>query len=121
MKNIRPIKYLPEWSEINSTEQNLARTFITDRPLENMLLNISKEKIRNFLQKIVHTAPLRDNDDIFSLGLVNSMFAMELVLFVEKTFKIKVENSDLHFDNFKSINAIDAFIQQKLHYISAGK
>src|SRR3989338_5884969 len=110
MKNLNPAHYLSKWSETNSLVKNQGKAFITTDKLETMDLDAAKEKIRSFLQKIVPSFQLKDSDDIFSLGLVNSMFAMELVLFVEKTFKIKVENSDLHLDNFKSINAIDVFI-----------
>lgn len=40
--------------------------------------------------------------DIFALGFVNSLFAMELVMFVEKTFSISIPNEELRIDNFRS-------------------
>lgn len=46
--------------------------------------------------------------------MVNSLFAMQLVLFVEKEFGFKVENEDLDYENFKSLDAIHGFIQRKL-------
>ena len=56
---------------------------------------------------------MEDDEDLFASGLVNSLFAMQLVLFVEKEFSIKVENQDLDIANFKSVNAITGFIQSK--------
>jgi acyl carrier protein len=55
-----------------------------------------------------------DDEDLFASGLVNSLFAMQLVLFVEKEFSIKVDNEDLDLDNFRSVSAITGFIQRKL-------
>jgi methoxymalonate biosynthesis acyl carrier protein len=45
---------------------------------------------------------------------VNSMFAMQLVQFVESTFCVACESEDLEIDNFRSIDALTAFVQRKL-------
>ncbi|HEU5228022.1 MAG TPA: phosphopantetheine-binding protein [Ktedonobacteraceae bacterium] len=70
-------------------------------------------KIRNFLAKFFQNIELEDDQDIFALGFVNSLFAMQLVLFVEKEFGLQVENEDLDIDNFRSIRAITTLIEQK--------
>ncbi len=75
--------------------------------------NEAKEKIRHFLVKFIKKFDLKDDEDIFESRLVNSLFAMQLVLFVEKEFKIKVENKDLDLKNFNSINSIFTFIDGK--------
>lgn len=66
-----------------------------------------------FLEKFIHT-DVEDDEDLFASGLVNSLFAMQLVLFVEKEFNIQVDNQDLDIDNFRSVNAITSFIQNKI-------
>jgi len=38
---------------------------------------------------------------------------MQLVLYVEKQFNIKVENEELDLKNFNSVNAISEFVQRK--------
>lgn len=73
-----------------------------------------KAEIRQFLSKFFANYDLRDDEDIFSLGFVNSLFAMQLVLFVEQTFHITVENEDLDLANFRTINALNDFVQRKL-------
>ena len=73
-----------------------------------------KPKIRAFLAKYVRDVDLADDDDIFQIGLLNSMFAMQLVLFVENDFGIEVGNEDLEFDNFRSVGALAALIDRKL-------
>jgi methoxymalonate biosynthesis acyl carrier protein len=72
-----------------------------------------KAKIHQFLAGFFPDYTLQDDEDIFSLGFVNSLFAMQLVLFVEQTFGITVENEDLDLDNFRTINALTQLIRQK--------
>ena len=73
-----------------------------------------KTKIRTFLGRSLSHVELQDSDDIFALGLVNSLFAMQIVLFVEQDFQVTVENEDLELDNFRSINALTNFVSKKL-------
>jgi acyl carrier protein len=70
-------------------------------------------RIRSFLSGYLRDASLEDDEDLFASGRVNSLFAMELVLFVEEQFKVAVENEDLDLDNFRSIDAIVGFIERK--------
>jgi acyl carrier protein len=55
-----------------------------------------------------------DGDDIFEVGGVNSLFAIELLAFVEDAFRIALEDEDLERKNFSSINAMAALVQRKL-------
>jgi methoxymalonate biosynthesis acyl carrier protein len=73
-----------------------------------------KEKIREFLGRYFEERDVKDNDNIFELGLVNSLFAMQLVNFVEQEFDITVENEDLDLDNFKDINSILSLVESKM-------
>ena len=54
------------------------------------------------------------DDDIFALGFANSLFAMQLVAFVEKEFRIDIDSEDLEMDNFRSVHAISALVERKL-------
>jgi acyl carrier protein len=73
-----------------------------------------KTKTKEFLAQHFQNYDLQDDEDIFALGFVNSLFAMQLVLFVEKEFKLSVENEDLELDNFRTINSLTSFIERKL-------
>jgi acyl carrier protein len=55
---------------------------------------------------------VKDSDDIFVMGLVNSMFAMQLVEFTEKKFDIEIGPEDLSMDNFRTINAMAALVER---------
>lgn len=70
-------------------------------------------ELRTFIARYYRADLLKDEDDIFAIGFVNSLFAMQLVLFMEKTFNFKVENTDLDLNNFRSIAAMTQFIERK--------
>ncbi|CAH8769874.1 acyl carrier protein [Paenibacillus dendritiformis] len=76
-------------------------------------MEAAKVKIKQFLSKFFRKHELQDDDDIFSLGFVNSLFAMQLVMFLEKEFHIRVDNKDLDINNFRSINKIVELIERK--------
>ena len=73
-----------------------------------------RSKTREFITGFCRNQDLRDDHDIFALGFVNSMFAMQLVLFLEKEFQIAIENEDLEIENFSTLNAIGALVERKL-------
>lgn len=73
-----------------------------------------KDKIRAFLRDKTKHPALTDEEDYFQAGFVNSLFAMQLVLFVEKEFQMRVGDDDLAIENFNSINAISALVARKL-------
>jgi len=71
-------------------------------------------KIERFVGQYINTSEVAPDLDLFASGMVNSLFAMQLVLFVEKDFAFKVENEDLDIENFKSLDAIQAFVLRKM-------
>lgn len=73
-----------------------------------------REKIRAFFNKSFQkNIEFDDDQDIFALGFVNSLFAMQLVLFVESEFNISVQDEDLDIENFRSVNAILRLIERQ--------
>ncbi|MER5886572.1 phosphopantetheine-binding protein [Streptomyces sp. NPDC001941] len=74
----------------------------------------NKARIADYLSRFFPVQDLKDEDDIFELGFVSSMFAMQLVSFVEHEFGITIENEDLELEHFRSISALDAFVSRKL-------
>lgn len=72
-----------------------------------------RQKVRAFLGRYVQSRQIRDEDDVFALGFVNSLVALQLVQFLEQEFGVEVEDEDLDLDNFRSIDRIDAFLTRK--------
>jgi len=62
--------------------------------------------IRQFITGRYPQVQLSDSDDIFALGFINSLFAMELVMFIEKHFDLSLPNSALQPANFRSVDAM---------------
>ena len=72
-----------------------------------------KETVRGFILSSIAIPKLNDDDDLFESGIVNSLFAVQLMTYIEKTFAIEVGMDDLDIENFKSLNATTAFVLKK--------
>ncbi|MEH1798878.1 acyl carrier protein [Nostoc sp.] len=75
-------------------------------------------KIREFLSRFFRNHDLQLDEDIFALGFVNSMFAMQLVLFIEQAFQINIDNEDLELDNFRTINSMTRLVERKTAFVA---
>jgi len=73
----------------------------------------SKTQIRGFLGRLIRDREFGDDEDLLELGFVNSLFAMQLLLFIENSFAIRIEQQDLDLENFRSINAILRLVESK--------
>jgi methoxymalonate biosynthesis acyl carrier protein len=69
--------------------------------------------IRDFLAAHIHGAEVEDDEDLFAGGLVNSLFAVQLVMWLERTYELRVSGDDLDFANFRSVSAIAEFVRRK--------
>ena len=76
-------------------------------------VNSPHDSIRHYLLENIGVAELDDDVDIYESGLVNSLFAIQLMTFLEKSFEIKVTMDDLDMENFKSVNAASRFVLGK--------
>ena len=70
-------------------------------------------RIKEFLSRFFRNHDLKDDEDIFALGFVNSLLALQLVNFLENEFCITIEDEDLDFENFRTIHNMDALIERK--------
>lgn len=62
---------------------------------------------------------LADTDDIFEKGFVNSLFAVQLVAFIEAAYAIELEDEDLDIKKLNSVQNIDALVAAKKGEASA--
>lgn len=72
-----------------------------------------KKVVRQFFSRFFRTDELKDADDVFAGGYVNSLFAIQLIAWLEKEFKITVEDSDLELANFSTIDSIAQMLGRK--------
>jgi acyl carrier protein len=74
----------------------------------------NKETIRKFIVKEIakkeEHMQVSDQENIVETGLIDSLGIMQLVLYLEKEFFIKVKDEDIIPEHFESIDAISAYI-----------
>jgi len=80
---------------------------------------VIRGKIREFILSAIHLPGLTDDDNLFESGIVNSLFAVELMTFLEKAFDIEVTQDDLEIANFQSIANAAGFVARKTPQPSA--
>lgn len=62
-----------------------------------------------FLEAKTKTA-VEPSKELFSSGLVSSMFAMELVVHLEKEYDISIVGTDLRLDNFRTVESMTELV-----------
>jgi methoxymalonate biosynthesis acyl carrier protein len=68
-----------------------------------------EQQLLLFVEQHTKTACAPDLD-LFETGAVSSMFAMQLVVFVESTFDVEIVGEDLAIDNFRTMDAMTALV-----------
>lgn len=56
---------------------------------------------------------LKDTDSLLETGVIDSTGVLELIAFIEETYKIKVEDEELIPENIDSIASASDFIRRK--------
>jgi len=78
----------------------------------------TEARIRHFIATNLLYTPdgfSHDNNASFlQEGIIDSLGVMELVAFVQTSFKIAVEQSEVIPDNFDSVSKLAAFVQRKV-------
>ena len=65
-----------------------------------------------FVEKLNVEAPSLDAD-LYETGVLDSIAFVELLVFLEKEFKIKVGLDDIEVDNFRTIRKIVKFVLER--------
>jgi acyl carrier protein len=56
---------------------------------------------------------IANEDSLLDTGLVDSAGVFELASFMERTFGVELDDTDIIPENFESINSLSAFIRRK--------
>jgi methoxymalonate biosynthesis acyl carrier protein len=73
-----------------------------------------KKEVRDYILSNAGLQELDDAIDILDSGIVNSLFVIQLMTFLEKEFSIKITMDDLDMSNFRSVDSITGFVQRKM-------
>ena len=76
-----------------------------------------KEQLKNFISEtaFVPVEKIKDDTLIFVEGIFDSMGFLSLINYIEDTYKIKAQDSELLEANFESVDAIASFVTGKLN------
>jgi methoxymalonate biosynthesis acyl carrier protein len=80
---------------------------------ETMANTIVIKKIGDFMARAFEREAVPVDEDVFASGFANSLFAMQLVDFVEREFGVEVAPEDLELDNFRTVARIAALVERK--------
>jgi acyl carrier protein len=64
------------------------------------------------------TYPHSDEASFLEEGIIDSMNVMELILFIEETFGLKVIDEEIVPDNFDSVAKITAYVRRKVEIVA---
>jgi acyl carrier protein len=70
----------------------------------------------DYIQKdlaIGRSKPIRPDENLFSTGVLDSIAVMQLVVFIEERFGVKVPDEDVALENFQSVSAIASYLERR--------
>ncbi|GAA4473394.1 acyl carrier protein [Phytohabitans houttuyneae] len=68
-----------------------------------------EDEIARFVAEKTGTLP-DPSQDLFATGLANSMFALELVVFLERSYAVTVAGADLQLPNFATVASMATLV-----------
>jgi len=74
------------------------------------------EQLSNYIATEILKQPSRviqPDEALISSGLIDSFSLMDLALFVEDTFGVRIEDTELNADTFDSLSALVELIQSR--------
>jgi methoxymalonate biosynthesis acyl carrier protein len=70
---------------------------------------VVEDEIARFVAEQTRTRP-EVGQDLFATGLSTSLFAMQLVVFLEQTYSVTVAGPDLQLANFRTVGSMAALV-----------
>ncbi len=75
-----------------------------------------KEKIRNYIVEnfLFGERKLEDDEPLFESGIIDSLGLIKLLAFIDETFNISMNMSEINIEDFNTLNDILKTIQSKI-------
>ena len=73
-----------------------------------------QEKIKEVVESMASAKLDSFDQEIFKSGFLDSLNVLHVIVFIEKTFDLKIETFDLTIDSLATVNLITDFISKKL-------
>jgi acyl carrier protein len=74
------------------------------------------DRLKDFVYKkfpLAKKQGVKNSDPLLDSGIIDSLGILDLVTFIEKEFGVHVSDEELLPENFQTVDALAAFIQQK--------
>ncbi len=81
-------------------------------------MNSIKNKVMDFVKRYAKVTEINEDENIFEMGFINSLFSVQLILFIENEFNISVKNEDLGTNKFNTLNSICNYIQNSMRVVT---
>src|SRR6266513_343912 len=76
-----------------------------------------KEKTRAFVLEYAAgrgVTEVKDDEPLLTSNLIDSLGSFRMIAFLEETFPLTIEDTDMLPENFQTLNAIETFVHAKL-------
>ena len=76
-----------------------------------------KEKVRSFVLEYAAgkgLTELKDDEPLLTSNIIDSLGSFRLIAFLEETFPLTIEDTDMVPENFQTLNAVESFVIAKL-------
>jgi acyl carrier protein len=83
---------------------------------ENPVVDV-KEKVRAFVLEYAAgkgLTELKDDEPLLTNNIIDSLGSFRMIAFLEETFPLTIEDTDMVPENFQTLNAIETFVHAKL-------
>ncbi len=83
---------------------------------DNSVLDV-KEKVRAFVLEYAAGKGLtevKDDEPLLTTNIIDSLGSFRMIAFLEETFPLTIEDTDMVPENFQTLNAVESFVAGKL-------
>jgi acyl carrier protein len=83
---------------------------------DNSVVDV-KEKVRAFVLEYAAGKGLtevKDDEPLLTNNIIDSLGSFRMIAFLEETFPLTIEDSDMVPENYQTLNDIESFVTRKL-------
>jgi acyl carrier protein len=75
-----------------------------------------KDKVRAFVLEYAagRITEVTDDENLLQTNIIDSLGSFRMIAFLEETFPLTIEDTDMVPENFQTLNAVEIFIAGKL-------
>lgn len=82
-----------------------------------MNINQLQNRLVELLEKELHLAVPAVGTDLFEAGIMDSLVFVDLLMLLEREFRISIDMEQIELEDFKSVEAISIFVNRQLPYV----